>query len=133
MTSCMYTTHLMAFYDTDFVLGFVLHRCMTGTSRVQEQHQDDLIAIEFFKSPEATAVTALPVGEITDRVHSGDNSFSNASGIILNELSVTRACQCGHKLHKIVTPSWINVLICIRQVRVILNKLILKPCICKPC
>ena len=36
-----------------------------------------------------------------------------ASGIVLNELSAATACQCGHKLHKRVTPSWINVLICI--------------------
>ena len=57
-------------------------------------------------------MAALPVGEITDRVHSRDDSFFStcASGIVLNELSVATVCQCGHKLHKTVTHSWINVL-----------------------
>ena len=30
---------------------------------------------------------------------------------------VATACQCGHKLHKTVTLSWVNVLICIRCMR----------------
>ena len=53
----------------------ILHRRMTGTSRVQEQPQDDLLLN--FKPPEALSVAALPVGEITDRVHSRDDSFFN--------------------------------------------------------
>ena len=39
----VYHSLTTAFYDTDFALGFILHRCWTGTSRVQEQHQDDLL------------------------------------------------------------------------------------------
>ena len=46
-----------------------------GTSRVQEQHQDDLLLN--FKSSEAASVAALPVSEITDRVHFRDDSFFN--------------------------------------------------------
>ena len=39
----VYYSLMTAFYDTDFALGLILHRHMMGTSRVQEQHQDDLL------------------------------------------------------------------------------------------
>ena len=39
----VYYSLTIAFYDIDIAFGFILHRRMTGTSRVQEQHQDDLL------------------------------------------------------------------------------------------
>ena len=57
----------MVFYNSDFALGFILHR-----------HDADLASARFsvnttcsliLKSLEATAVANLPLGEITDRIH----------------------------------------------------------------
>jgi len=80
---------------------------MTGTLRVQEQHQDDCPWI--LKSPEATGVVILQIGEITDHVHSRDNFFQRVpSGIVLNVHSVATVCQCGYHLHKTAMPSQIN-------------------------
>ena len=57
---------------------------------------------------------AVEYSRITDYVHSRDDSFQRVpSGIILNALSVMTVCQCGHKLHRTVSLSWINVLSCI--------------------
>ena len=57
---------------------------------------------------------AVQYSRITDYVHSRDDSFLRVpSGIILNALSVMTVCQCGHKLHRTVSLSWINVLSCI--------------------
>ena len=62
---------------------------------------------------EVAAAAALPVGEITNRVHSRDKSFYMPSGIVLNVLSVARQfTSVGTsyaKLHKTVTPSQINI------------------------
>ena len=56
------------------------------------------------------AVAAFAVVEITDCVHPRDNLFQRVpSGIILNALSVMTVCQWGHKLHRTVSLSWINV------------------------
>ena len=48
---------------------------MTGTSRVQEQHQDVLHLNS--QVAESRGCGRSPVGEITDRVHSRDDSFFN--------------------------------------------------------
>ena len=59
-------------------------------------------------------MAAFAVVEITDCVHPRDDSFQRVpSGIVLNALSVMTVCQCGHKLHRTVSLSWINVLSCI--------------------
>ena len=59
-------------------------------------------------------MAAFPVVEITDCVHSQDDSFQRVpSVIVLNAISVITVCQCGHKLHKTVSLTWINVLSCI--------------------
>ena len=101
----VYYSLTIALYDIDFALGFILHRRMTGTSR-KCKNSIKTTCSWILKSPKAAAVAALPVGEITDRVHSWDDSFSTcASVIILNELSFAIFCQCGDKLHKTVTSS----------------------------
>ena len=64
--------------------------------------------LSWFKMKNGCAKCILSIGG------GNDDSFSTCgSRIVLNELSVATACQCGHKLHKTVTPSLINVLICI--------------------
>ena len=103
----------MAFYHTDFAFGFVLYRRMTGTSRVQEQHQDDLLLNSQVAGSRgcgrSSSMWSYRLRTLSRRLF-----FSTCtSGIVLNALSVATACQCGHKLHKTLTPSQINVLICI--------------------
>lgn len=60
-------------------------------------------------------MVALPVGEITDRVKSQDDSFQHVpSGVILNALSVVTVLEHGCKLHQAAVASQMNeILICI--------------------
>ena len=96
----------MAFYDTDFALDFILYRRMTGTSRVQEQHQDDLLL-------NSQVAGSRVCGRSSSRWSYRPRPLSRrlffstcASGIVLNELSVAtvlpvwaQASQNSNMLH----------------------------------
>ena len=108
----VYYSLTMAFYVTDLALGFILHRRMTGTSRVQEQHQDDLLL-------NSQVAGSRVCGRSSSRWNYRPRPLSRRlffQRVLPGSFwmsSVATVCQCGHKLHKTVTHSWINVLICI--------------------
>ena len=82
---------------------------MTGTSRVQEQHQDDLLL-------NSQVARSCSCGHSSSRWNYRPRPLSTwlfffstyTSGIVLNALSVATACRCGHKLHKTVILSMIS-------------------------
>ena len=87
----VYFLFMMAFYNTHSALGFILHR--------RGPHE--------CKSTKKTACCWILI--IADYVHSRDNSFQRVPSDWMHFLS----WQCGHKLHRTVSLSWINVLSCI--------------------
>ena len=103
----------MAFYNTDLALGFIPHRHDRDLTSAKTSKRR--LAVEYSSHwLETAAVATLTVVEITDCVHSQEDSFQRVpSGIVLNALSVMTVRQCGDKLHRTVSPSWINVLCCI--------------------
>ena len=108
----VYYSLMTAFYDTDFALGFILPRHLTGTSRVQEQSRR--LALEFSSRQKPRLWPLLQYVKLQTASSFETTLFSTCtSGIVLNELSVTIVCQRRPKLHKTVTHSWINGLICI--------------------
>lgn len=57
----VYYSLTMAFYDTDVALGFILHMHMTGTSWVQEQHQDKVTCSCILKLPVSQEIWSGPM------------------------------------------------------------------------
>ena len=107
MTSCIPIRILV--YDGIQQYWFSFGTSPEGTSRVQK-HQKDSLSHWL----ETAAVATFPVVEITDCVHSRDDSFQRVpSGIILIALSVMTVCQCGHKLHRTLSLGWMNILSCV--------------------
>ena len=107
----VYYSLTMAFYDTDFALGFMLHRCMTRTSRVQKQHQDVLLL-------NSQVTESRGCGHSSRRWNYRPHPLSRRlffQRVVAGSfwMSCHNSLPCGHKLHKTVTPSRINALICI--------------------
>ena len=102
---------MIAFYNTHLAVGFILHR----QGRHLCKNTKKQLAVEYPSHwLETAAVATFPVVEITDCVHSRDNSFQCVpSRIVLNVLSVIMVCQCRYKLHRAVSLRWMNVLSCI--------------------
>ena len=94
----MYFSFTMTSYNTDLDVGFILHRHDGNLASAKT----DLLL---------NSQVALPVGQITDCIQSWYDSVIHVPrGIVLVTLSIAAVCQCEHKLHKLVTPSGINVL-----------------------
>ena len=107
----VYFSFMMAFYNTHLALGFILHKRGPHECKNTKKTACCWILKHWL---ETAAMAVFPVVEITDCVHSWDDSFQRVPrGIIQNALSVMTVYQCGHKLHRTVSLSWINVLSCI--------------------
>ena len=104
----------MAFYDTDFCFGLCTPQAHDG-DLASARTASRRLTLEFSSRRKPRLWPLFQYVKLQTAYTLETTLFFSTctSGIILNVLSVATACQCGHKLHKTLTPSQINVLICI--------------------
>ena len=114
MTSCI-PIRVLLVYDgiLQYSFGFGFYTPQVGTSWVQKHQKDSLLLNTQVLAGNFSCGCLSGSWNYRLRTLSRDSFQRVPRGIVLNALSVMTVCQCGHKLHRTASLSWINVWSCI--------------------